>query len=137
MKRSFLQFIDVSQLPPLPQFENIKHHYNNPHNNNTGQNLEHLANENEALKLKIEELKIKEFCVVFDKIGESFNFPIICNKTDTFKSVEEKFYDRYPEFLDTRDKNTFKVNGKTILDKSKTLEELNINYGNIIILENE
>ena len=142
-----MQFIDISQLPLI--FRESQNYTSNSdqnieklqkENNELKKENNVLKKENNDLKKEINELKNKkekDFCVIFDKEGQAFYYPIICNKTDTFEIIENKIYQKHPEFLDTIDKNTFKFRSKPISDKTKTLEELGIIYGDLIILENE
>ncbi len=130
MKKSFLQFIDVSQLPDLPQFEHIK---------NPPKYIDDIKNDDLINKKdnKKDNNTDDHFCIIFDNREHTLNYPIICKKTDTFESVEQKFYSKYTEFSENIDKNTFTVRTRPISDKSKTLEELGFKYGDLIILENE
>ena len=133
MKKSFLQFIDVSQLPDLPQFEHIK---------NPPKYTDDKKNDDLIIKKDINTDNKKDntddhFCIIFDNRDHTLNYPIICKKTDTFESVEQKFYSKYTEFSENKDKNKFTVRTRPISDKSKTLEELGFKYGDLIILENE
>ena len=126
MKKSFLQFIDVSQLPDLPQFEHIK----NPPKYTDNK-------KNDDLNNIIDNNTDDHFCIIFDNREHTLNYPIICKKTDTFESVEQQFYSKYTEFSENKDKNKFTVRTRPISDKSKTLEKLDIRYADLIILENE
>ena len=146
-----MQFIDISQLPltvrqsqnyPDQKIEKLQKENNDlkKENNELKKENNVLKKENNDLKKEINELKNKkekDFCVVFDKEGQAFYYPIICNKTDTFEIIEKKIYQKHPEFLDTTDRNIFKFRSKPISDKTKTLEELGIIYGDLIVLENE
>ena len=143
-----MQFIDISQLPltvrqsqnyPDQKIEKLQKENNDlkKENNDLKKENNDLRKKNNDLEKENNELKNKNFCVVFDKEGQAFYYPIICNKTDTFEIIENKIYQKHPEFLDTKDRNTFKFRSKSISDKSKTLEELGILYGDLIILDNE
>ena len=140
MKKSFLQFIDVSQLPDLPQFEHIKNPKKNDElinkiDNNTDNNTDNKKDNNPDNNP--DNNTDNHFCIIFDNRDHTLNYPIICMKTDTFESVEQKFCKKYTEFSENKDKNNFTVRTRPISDKSKTLEELGIKYGDLIILENE
>ena len=142
MKKSFLQFIDVSQLPDLPQFEHIKNPSKYPDNKKNDDLINKKDNNTDNKKDnntddKKDNNTDNNFCIIFDNRDHTLNYPIICKKTDTFESVEQKFYSKYTEFSENADKNTFTVRTRPISDKSKTLEELGFKYGDLIILENE
>ena len=84
-------------------------------------NKNKLANYNDA------------FFVHFISKDEKINCGIKCLKTDTFAEVEEKFYEKYPEYRETN--NNFFLKGKLIL-RFKKICENNINEGDIILFIN-
>ena len=51
--------------------------------------------------------------------------------TDKFHIIEEKLYEKYPEYIENE--NYFTVNGIRI-NKYKTFEQNNIKYSDIILL---
>ena len=77
--------------------------------------------------------------VSFDKIAslnfssadQTIHYSIACMTTDTFAEVEEKLYNVYPEYIET--KNIFLVDGRQIL-RFKTIEQNNIKPGFPIVL---
>ena len=71
--------------------------------------------------------------IIFISIEEDIYYAIICKNTDKFNKIENMFYDVYPQYLESE--NYFTVKGKKI-SKSKTIEQNNIKYGDIIILNN-
>ena len=60
-------------------------------------------------------------------------YDLKCLTTETFADVEERLYKEYPEYRETN--NIFQVNGKQVL-RFKTIEENNIQEGQIIQLIN-
>lgn len=70
--------------------------------------------------------------VNFKDKDDKFIYPVICKKTDKFKDIEDKVYDKYPQYKN--DKNVFSINGKKI-NKEKSIEENDIDNGHIILLE--
>ena len=59
-------------------------------------------------------------------------FSLICKNTDKFIKIQEKFYKKYPEYLEN--KGTFKIKNH-LIQNNKTLEESNIKDNDIIIFE--
>ncbi len=55
-----------------------------------------------------------------------------CKKNDKFKILENKFYDKYPEYA--KGENTFLLEGNEI-DRFKNLEENKIGDNNIIVFK--
>ncbi len=58
--------------------------------------------------------------VYFTSIDQKINLPIPCIKTDIFAQIEEKLYQKYPEYRETN--NYFLYNGKQIL-RFKSIED--------------
>ena len=146
---------------PMNFMNNMNMNFNNMNNNNNNfqinninyQNVleenKYLKNENEnlkktiklkeeennELKLKIENLEnnkpefvnAKQIRVVqFVSDDRSMVCGINCLLSDTFAEVEEKLYKIYPEYRETN--NIFQVNGRQVL-RFKTIEENNIHEG--------
>ncbi len=94
--------------------------------------LKNKNDEVEVLKLKIDNLINKNTVLVdynkirivqFRTIDQSLICSIKCLPTDTFAEVEEKLYQKYPQYRETN--NAFHVDGKSIL-RFKTISENNI-----------
>ena len=106
---------------------------------------ENLLQLKEELKLKDNEIiKLKEklnksslvfsnenFILNIISFDENINYSILCKKTDTITTIEEKLYDKYPEYRDCN--NYFKFKNRKI-NKFKSLEKNNIKEGNTITL---
>ena len=75
----------------------------------------------------------KLMTIIFSSIEEDLYYTIICKNTDKFNKIENMLYDAYPQYLESE--NYFIVNGKKMI-KSKTIEQNNIKYGEIIIINN-
>jgi hypothetical protein len=77
------------------------------------------------------EIKLNEkiISVIFNSYDQNILCSIICKNTDNFKKIEKKFYEKYPEYKNT--KNSFISNGKKI-DSSKNLDENKIKNSDII-----
>ena len=69
--------------------------------------------------------------IIFMSVSQKVNYSIICKNTDTIHSLEPELYKEYPEFSETE--NYFLCKG-TVINKFKKFNELNINNGNIIII---
>ena len=65
-------------------------------------------------------------CIYFTSVDQKINLPILCIKTDIFAQIEEKLYQKYPEYRETN--NYFIANGKHILGFG-AVEENNIQEG--------
>ena len=80
------------------------------------------------------EIKINEkiISIIFNSFDEDIYYSIICKNTDNFGQIEKKFYDKYPQYRNT--KNYFIVNGKEI-DKTKNLDENKIKNSDIITIK--
>jgi CRISPR/Cas system-associated protein endoribonuclease Cas2 len=65
-------------------------------------------------------------------LDQNIIYSIICKNTDNFKEIEKRFYEKYPEYRNT--KNYFIVNGKEI-DKTKNLDENKIKNSDIITIK--
>ena len=115
--------------------------------NNSNEDLNKVSKENNELKKKIEELnkeidelKKENECLknsislIFTSKDQNVHYSIICNKSDIFKTVEEKLYKQYPDYKLTESENSFFVRNNEI-DKIKTLEENNIKDNDIIFLD--
>ena len=69
--------------------------------------------------------------VIFQSIDAKIHYAFICKKTEKFHLIEEKLYEKYPEYIE--DENYFTVNGVKI-NRYKTFEQNNIKYSDIILL---
>jgi hypothetical protein len=72
-----------------------------------------------AIKYTIpKEIKLNDkiISVIFNSYDQNILYSIICKNTDNFKKIEKKFYEKYPEYKNT--KNCFISNGK-IIDTKK------------------
>ena len=91
-------------------------------------------NEIEDLKLnKLSDLEKDEnlMVIIFTTLEEKFYYPIICRKTDIFNTIENKLYEKYPAYKES--KNLFKANGINVIN-AKSLEENNIGNNDIVTL---
>ena len=70
--------------------------------------------------------------VIFLSIDENIHYSVVCKNTDIFNKIEKKFYDKYPEYKNT--KNDFIVNGNKI-NILNNLNENKIKNNDIIIIE--
>ena len=69
--------------------------------------------------------------VIFQSVDSQLHYAIICKNTDRFNMIENLLYDKYPEYIEKE--NFFICNGIKI-NKSKTMEQNNIKYSDIIVL---
>ena len=136
----FLNEILKSELNNEKQkYINLKNNIDNKNNTNFNNNSKiielytKLEDLNEKLSRYPFELKKNEkmISLIFTSDDKKIHFSIICKNTEKFNKLEEKLYEKYPEYSITN--NDFVVNGNRI-QKSKTLEENNICNSDIIIL---
>ena len=73
----------------------------------------------------------KLMAVIFSSLNENILYSIICKNTEKFSKLEQKLYNKYPEY--SKSNNYFLVNGNRI-NKYKTLNENKIKNSEIIIL---
>ena len=69
--------------------------------------------------------------VIIISSEQEFTCSIICKNTDLFSEVEKKFYDKYPEYMESE--NVFLSNGIKII-RYKSLKENKIKDNDQIIL---
>ena len=81
------------------------------------------------LKIK-EELK-KYIPVIFQSVDGKINCAFICKKTDIFNKIENKLYQKYTEY---KDSGNYFTNGGRKINKYRTIEENNVKYSDIILL---
>ena len=72
--------------------------------------------------------------VIFLSIDSKVNYAIICKNTDRFNMIENMLYDQYPEYIEKE--NYFTCKGNKI-NRNKTMEQNNIKYSDIIILNTQ
>ena len=70
----------------------------------------------------------------FTSVDGKINEGITCIKTDTFAEVEEKLYQKYPEY---REENNVFLSGGNIVKRFKKIYENNIKNGDKVILQVE
>ena len=75
----------------------------------------------------------KIMCVQFKSTDNKIDMAFSCKNTDIFVRLEEKLYEKYPQYKETN--NLFTVNGIEV-KRFKTIEENKINDSDKIILNN-
>jgi hypothetical protein len=91
-----------------------------------------LKNEYDKKELDIyNRLKQNQMSITIVDASQKVNLSIICNKNDLFVTIEEKLYERYPEYKNIE--KFFLANGKTI-NRFRTLEENGIKDNDSILL---
>ena len=107
--------------------------------------LNQKTTEIENLKVQIEKLKSKNMqtnleyinpgekilAILFNSIDQKVNKAIACKNTDIFVRIEEILYEDYPEYKDV---NTYFTVGGKIIKRFKSIQENNIKYSDIILL---
>ena len=71
----------------------------------------------------------KMMSVIFISIDEVIHYSIICKNTDIFSNIEDKFYDKYPEYKNTQ--SEFIINGNKV-DRFKNIDDNKIKNNDII-----
>jgi chromosome segregation ATPase len=72
-------------------------------------------------------------CVNFISTDQTVHYAIPCSANNTFAEIEEKLYQRFPEYRETN--NTFLANGQVVL-RFKTISQNNIGGGLPVTLVN-
>ena len=75
--------------------------------------------------------KNEMMCVNFISANQQIHYAVPCVKNDTFASVEEKLYQRFPQYRETN--NNFLANGNKV-KRFKTIGENNIGNGLPVVL---
>ena len=73
----------------------------------------------------------KIMTIVFTSVNQKLNYSLICKNTDTIHKLEAQLYKEYPKLGEAE--YYFICNG-TVVKKFKTLEELKIKSGDVIVL---
>ena len=73
----------------------------------------------------------KIMSIILSTVDQKIHHSIICKNKEKFNIIENKFYEAYPDYIETE--NFFTLNGKKI-NKYKTLDENNIKNNDIILL---
>ena len=73
----------------------------------------------------------KLMCLIIQSTDSSVHFPIICKNTLKFYEVENLLYEKFPQYKETN--NFFMCNAK-IINRSNTLTENGIGYGDLILM---
>ena len=119
--------------------------YNNINEQLNKMNLESKEQLNKKEKIIKElELKISQFpfdfspgekimSIIFISFDQNIISSFICKNTDSFKYLENKFYEKYSEYKDLD--NIFILNGRKI-NKDKSLDENIIKNNDIITIYN-
>ena len=113
---------------------------NSTNNNNAPNNGIKTISSNEEIKIELNkyefDLKKGEYLlpIIFQSVDSKIHYAIICKNTDRFNMIENILYDIYPEYIENE--NYFIVNGNKI-NKNKTIEQNNIKYSDIVILNTQ
>ena len=109
-------------------YNNIINNYQNIINqkdleiNNLKTQLSNVNNKIPSSKIYVDEM----MSVNFISADQNIHYSVPCIKTNTFAEVEEKLYQKYPEYRETN--NNFISNGGLIL-RFKTIDENHISNG--------
>ena len=123
---------------------NLKDKMKSPSTQNNQDEIVRLYKKIEGLTEKIDELntKLKRYpfileegekimTIVFTSVNQKLNYSMICKNTDTIHKLEEQLYKEYPKLGEAE--YYFICNGAKV-KKFKTLEELKIKSGDVIVL---
>ena len=114
----------------LKEITNLKNIIFNKDNEIFNLNKTILSKDGEImnLKLQLQSNNVNKKSVNFDDIivikfyslDQNINYGVKCLKTDTFSEVEEKLYQKYPDYRNTN--NNFVAKGGIVLQFKKTFE---------------
>ena len=123
---------------------NLKDKMKSPSTQNNQDEIVRLYKKIEGLTEKIDELneKLKRYpfsleegekimSIIFTSVDEKINYSMICKNTDTINQLELELYKEYPKLGEAE--YYFICNGAKV-KKIKTLEELKIKSGDVIVL---
>ena len=119
----------------ISELENINQALmNSSEDKSSSQKKENDELRKEKDKLKKENTNLKNsISVIFMTRDQNAHCSLICYKNDDFKTIENRFYDKFPDYKETESENTFSVRNNNI-DRSKTLEENAIRDSDLILL---
>ena len=100
------------------EINNLKIQLNSSNNNSSG-----LENCKQGERI---------IAVNFKSIDQNVDHPIACKNTDIFVRIEEKLYDKFPEYKEYS--NTFFTVNGTMVKRFKSMEDNKIKNGDKIIL---
>jgi len=109
-------------------------------NNNATNNDKKTISSMDQIKIELNkyafDLKKGEYLlpIIFQSDDSKIHYAIICKNTDRFNMIENILYDIYPEYIENE--NYFIVNGNKI-NKNKTIEQNNIKYSDIVVLNSQ
>ena len=131
MKGSFKEFININDLPVPPIIKKLEEKILllEKEKNDLKNEIDELKKENKDLKNKIE----NNISIIISTKDQHAHCSLICNKNDEFKTIEEKFYAKFPDYREKESENSFSVR-KCQIDRSKTLEENSIRDGDLITI---
>ena len=123
----------------------LKNKIKSNNSQNNSEEIISLYKRNEELNKRVDDLneKLKRYPFILEKDEKilsiifacsSFHYSIICKNTDTIHKLETELYKKYPEFSETN--NYFLCKGD-VAKKFKTLEELKLKNGDIIIIKQQ
>ena len=118
--------------PKLSKIKNPESHINNTNNNITDNTNNNITDKGSDIdnNYTIFEPNEGNLSVIFSSM--KFQYSIVCNSNDKFELIENRFYNEYPEYK--KKICYYMVKGSVITDKTKTLNELNIDNSDTIII---
>ena len=127
VESSFKEFINIRDLPIDVQDSN---NILDIELNKLLEEINNLKKENQNLRNALDD----SISIIFHVREEDNLCSIICNKKDSFKTVESKLYRKHPELEESKAENIFYLRNIQI-DRTKTLEENNIRDSSLIELD--
>ena len=83
------------------------------------------------LKIQLKNMKEPEK-VTINFVSAKINYPMVCDPNESFASVEDKLYKRFPEYRESN--NYYLVCNGSVIQRFKTLKENKIRNGDTILL---
>jgi len=113
--------------------KNINLEYKNAYKNiiEKDNEIKMLRDELSKFPFKLSEGE-KLMTIIISSFDKAIQYAFVCKNTDLFKNIEEKFYEKFPEYLETA--NFFTKNGQ-VINRNKSLENNNIKDNDILILK--
>ena len=100
-------------------------------NNNEGKTEENKKEERKINKPKVNNNEDEEISVIIKSSDQTIKYPLLCKKSDKFKELEQKIYEKYPNLKN--EKHFYLCKGN-IIDIEKAIEENKIKDNDIILI---
>ena len=127
--------LEIELFKKEPSLKNQKHYYiiNNKKIDISKTIEQNNINDGSIIYYKIKKRnnEDEEISVIIKSSDQTIKYPLICKKSDKFKELEQKIYEKYPNLKN--EKHFYLCKGN-IIDIEKTIEENKIKDNDIILI---